>query len=75
VGYYCNDGPKSGPILARHRIHALGVLEAPDNHTPIGLALPVGRDDDVVEVWRLIVHGVDVPGRFTVVDREFIPAR
>jgi hypothetical protein len=73
--YYCNDGPKSGPILCRHRIHALGALQAPDNHTPIGLALPVSRDDDHIELWRLIVHDVEVPGRWVVVDREFIPVR
>jgi hypothetical protein len=71
--YFTNIGPKSGPILWRDNYHAIGVLQAPDNHMPIGLALPIGRDDDVVEVWRLIVHGVEVPGRWVVVDRAFWP--
>jgi hypothetical protein len=72
--YYCNDGPKSGPILCRHRIHALGVLESRDNNAPIGMALPVSRDDDLVERWRLVVHDAEVPGVWVVVDREFRPA-
>jgi hypothetical protein len=72
--YYCNDGPRSGPILRRHRFHALGVLESRDNHAPIGMALPVGRDDDHIELWELTVHGAKVPGRWIVVDREFRPA-
>jgi hypothetical protein len=72
--YYTNVGPRSGPILSAHRLHALGVLRARDDHAPIGLALPVGRDDDVVELWRLIIHGAEVPGRWVVIDREFRPA-
>jgi hypothetical protein len=73
--YYTNIGPRSGPILCRHGFHAPGVLRARDDHAPIGLALPVGRDDDPVELWRLTVHGVELPGRFIVVDREFQPAQ
>jgi hypothetical protein len=73
--YFTNDGPRSGPILCRHRIHALGVLESRENNAPIGMALPVSRDDDRVEVWKLTVHGAEVPGRWVVVDREFRPAQ
>jgi hypothetical protein len=73
--YFTNSGPKSGAILSGHRLHAIGVLESRTNLIPIGLALPIGRDDDVVEPWRLIVHGVEVPGRWIVVDRKFIRVR
>jgi hypothetical protein len=36
--YFIHVGPKSGPILGRHTHGAIGVLQAPDDHTPIGLA-------------------------------------
>jgi hypothetical protein len=32
-----------------------------------------GRNGDGLAVWRLSVHGADVPGRFVIVDREFKP--
>ena len=50
---------------------AVLVLQAPDDRTPIGLALASGRADDEVEVWELTVRGVELPGRWVVVDREF----
>jgi hypothetical protein len=71
MSYYTNIGPRSGPILGRHR---LGVLQAPGDRAPIGMALAIGRDDNDLEVWELTVGGVDLPGRWVVVDREFHPA-
>jgi hypothetical protein len=35
-------GPKSSPILGRHTHGAIGVLQAPDDHTPIGMAPACG---------------------------------
>jgi hypothetical protein len=71
---HSRTGPKSGPILGRHRLAVIGVFEDPDAPTPVGLALAGGRDDDEVEVWELTVHGVAWPGRWIVIDREFWPA-
>jgi hypothetical protein len=48
-------------------------LESPDDHTLIGMALSVGWGEGGVSLWRLTVHGVEVPGRWIVVDREFWP--
>ena len=73
--YFTNIGPRSGPILWRHGHDAVGVLQARDNYTPIGMALGTGWDDEGRLLYRLIVHGADVPGRWVVVDREFRPAR
>jgi hypothetical protein len=72
--YYTNIGPRSGPILGRHRLVAIGVLRAPNGLTPIGTALAIGRDDDEVELWELTVRGVAEPGRWIEVDGEFRPA-
>ena len=74
--YFTNIGPKNGPFLWRDaRGAAIGVLEAPDNHSPIGMALPFGWTKDGVARWRLSVRGAQVPGLFIVVDRQFRPAQ
>jgi hypothetical protein len=73
MSYYADVGPERGPILWRDNYDAINVLEAPDNHTPIGMALGVGWGPGGVQRFRLIVHGVDVPGRWTVVGQEFWP--
>jgi hypothetical protein len=39
---------------------------------PIGLALATGWDDQRRTTWRLIVDGVELSGRWGVVDRQFI---
>lgn len=69
--YFTDAGPKSGPIRWELRIDALGVLESRDDHTPIGMALAFGMDEQRRSLWRLTVHGVELPGVFIVVDREF----
>jgi hypothetical protein len=49
-------------------------LESLGQSMPIGIASEVGRTDEGVAIWRLDVHGVEVPGRWIIVDREFRPA-
>src|SRR4051794_5352361 len=39
MAYFANIGPRSGPILGWHRLVAVAVLQAPDERTPIGMAL------------------------------------
>jgi hypothetical protein len=53
---------------------SIGVLEAPDNFMPVGMNSEVGWTEGGLAVWRLTVHGVEVPGRWVLVDREFRPA-
>jgi hypothetical protein len=50
------------------------VLQAPDRHSPIGMALGAGISDDGVALWRLTVRGAEVPGLFVVIDRQSWPA-
>jgi hypothetical protein len=40
---------------------------------PIGIAWEIGRSEGDLAVWRLLVHGADVPGRWVIVDRRFVP--
>jgi hypothetical protein len=75
MSYFANIGPRSGPILGRYRLVAIVVLEAPDDLTPVGLAVAIGRTDDEVEVWEPTIRGVELPGLWVAVDRELRPAR
>jgi hypothetical protein len=73
MGYFADAGPRSGPILWSDGFHVLGVLEARDADIPVGRALGCGFGWDGVALWRLHVRGVEVPGRWVVVGREYIP--
>jgi hypothetical protein len=73
--YFATSGPEVGPFLWRDTLGAaIGVLEARNKPSPIGMASLVARDEDGVALWKLTVRGVVVPGRWTVVGREFRPA-
>ena len=69
--YYTNVGPVQGPALDRRVPPTIDVLKAPDDNKPIGTALCVGVGDQEIAIWGLIVEGVEVPGRWVLIDREF----
>jgi hypothetical protein len=71
--YFTNFGPRSGPVRDRDGHSTIGVLGSPDNNMPIGMALGNGRTEDGVAIWRLIVRGAEVPGRWVNLDLEFRP--
>jgi hypothetical protein len=75
VPYFTNAGPERGPVRYHHLPSAIGVLAAPDRHMPIGMAFEIGRTADGLAVWRLVIDGDDIQGRWVIVDREFRPAR
>jgi hypothetical protein len=52
---------------------SIGVLDSPDHPMPIGMACCIGWERAGLAVWRLMVEGDDVPGRWIIVDREFRP--
>jgi hypothetical protein len=71
--YYTDAGPRSGPLRHGDAPDAIGVLEAPDKPKPIGTAMWAGKGAGGVVLWRLNVHGLDVPDLWFVVDRQFWP--
>jgi hypothetical protein len=75
MAYFTNVGPESGALRYYAAPGAIDVLESRDDSTRVGTALSVGNDASGVTHWRLTVHGAELPGLFTVVDREFRPAR
>jgi hypothetical protein len=71
--YFTNRGPKHGPYSYRNAPAAIDVLEAPDRPMPIGVARPIGPDGAGLAVWKLTVRDAELPGLWTVVDRESRP--
>jgi hypothetical protein len=69
--YYANVGPVPGPALDRRVPPTIDVLKAPDDDKPVGTALCVGVGAQGIAIWGLIVQGVEVPGRWVLIDREF----
>jgi hypothetical protein len=70
VRYFANI-TVAGAVRSGQFPFAIGVLESPDKPMPIGMAFGVGRTDGDLELWQLVVHGEDVPGRSVIVNREF----
>ena len=71
--YFASFGPQSGALLYSAALGAIAVLEFHNETEPIGVATCVGVNVKGHAVWTLHVHGDDMPGRWIVVDREFVP--
>jgi hypothetical protein len=50
----------------------IGAADRPGYIMPVGQAHQVGKTADGLALWRLTVHGAEVPGRFIVVDGRFV---
>ena len=70
---FTSFGPQSGVLLYNAALGAIAVLEFHDGTEPIGVATCVGVNVKGQALWTLHVHEDDVPGRWIVVDREFVP--
>jgi hypothetical protein len=73
--YFASAGPALGLLMFGSVRNAISVLEAPGDAVPVGTAICVSSDAAGVAAWRLVIRGVELPGRWIVVDREFRPAR
>jgi hypothetical protein len=74
--YFANVGPKTGPVKYRDLpTGSIGVLESRDNHMPIGQAMCRTWDEQGRGVWVLTIRGHELPGRWVIIDREFILLR
>lgn len=75
MAYFTNVGPDSGALRYYAAPGAIDVLSSRDDSIRVGMALPVRNDATGVTLWRLTVHGAELPGLYVVVDREFRPAQ
>jgi hypothetical protein len=71
--YFASAGPRSGPVLYGFAPGAIGVHQEGEM-MPVGTALSARWDAERRALWTLNVHGADLPGRWVVIDREFVPA-
>jgi hypothetical protein len=63
-------GDIGAPVVVNRQRGKVGVLEAPDNHMPIGIANRRTWDENGLVVWELTVREEKIPGRWVIVDRE-----
>ena len=52
----------------------VGVDASPINRERIGSASEVGMTTTGLALWRLRVHGAEVPGLWVLIDGQFVPA-
>ena len=71
--YYASIGPPRGPALYRDTPPTTGVLESPSDAEEVGTATEAGWTENGVALWRLIVDGAALPGRWAIEGRQFIP--
>ena len=51
---------------------SIEVLESLDNLEPIGMASEAGCNNAGLALWALTIHGAEFPGRWTIVDQQFM---
>jgi hypothetical protein len=68
--YYTNFGDAA--IRYGEVPSIIGVLEAPDNHMPIGMAFPIGWTAEGRALYRLVVGGEEIPERWVCRARRFV---
>ena len=51
------------------------MLEALDKAMPIGEASCITHDRNGLAVWSLRIGKQEIPGRWVIVDRRFVPAK
>ncbi len=76
--FYTNAGPRSGFWRDEHGSITIGIYSDPacSKIPPLGIAFDAGSIADeggAIHVWRLTVNKADLPGRWVLLDREFLP--
>ncbi len=62
----------AGPVRYGRIPGSIGVLEARNQPMPIRMESEAGEDFDGLVVWRLRIKGLEVPGRWVIIDRRFV---
>jgi hypothetical protein len=75
LGYRTTSGPERGPFKGREsQGAAIGVIDENSGRPgPVGVALPADQDGDGVRLWKLVLDGVVLTGRWVIIDRRFRP--
>jgi hypothetical protein len=62
----------SGVVRPGQLPDSIRVLGSADGLMPIGEASCVGQTKHGAALWKLVVHGREVEGRWVIMDRQFI---
>ena len=73
--YFTDSGPDRGPYFSRDADRAVAAIGVSASPMSLGEARSAGVDSAGAETWRLSVRGVELPGLWIIVGREFRPAR
>ena len=71
---YFTNASRIGAVRYRELPSSIGIVDAATNQS-VGIASQVGRNEEGLAVWLLRVRGVDVPGRFTILNGRFVNER
>jgi hypothetical protein len=69
--YFTNISTK-GKVRYGKFPFAVSVIGSPEVYVPIGMAVSVTSTDAGLAVWRLTIRDAEMPGRFVIVDGEFV---
>jgi hypothetical protein len=69
--YFTNISTK-GTVRYGRFPFAISVINSPEDYVPIGMAVSITSTDAGLAVWRLSIQEAEVPGRFVIVDGEFV---
>jgi hypothetical protein len=61
-----------GRVRHNQLSQTIGAADKPGYVMPVGQAHQVGETADGLALWRLTVHGAELPERFIIVDGAFI---
>jgi hypothetical protein len=69
---YFTDASTKGRVFFTQLPWVIGIIEEPNTRLLIGTAMRRGWTDDGLASWSLKVRGADVPGRFIIMDGQFV---
>ena len=74
---YCtNEGLERGPFVYRDaQDSTISVMECPGAGSPVGRDRPTRWAHEDTALWKLIIRGSVLPGRFVIRDRRFTRSR
>jgi hypothetical protein len=77
VRYFANYGPANGVVKYLDVPSSIGVHDSLIGSKLIGEAHGTGwtSDGNGTAIWRLVIGGTEIPGRWFIRDREFILAK
>jgi len=70
---YFTNIDRTGGVRCDRLPDSIGVIEAPRDQAPIGMASRIGQTVEGLAVWHLRVRGAEVPGRWVVLGGWFVP--